>query len=96
MKDSNGNLHCDKCGAFIGTEETLGYYSYKSRKYCDKCRKSAYLDRTRERQRLFYRNRKQQIQTLKEEVNLLTKQNSVLEEIVTQLKRELEDLKRGY
>lgn len=85
----NGSLFCDKCGEYIGTEETLGHYAYISRKYCGKCGKFASLENDRKRKQMFRKNRKEETMLLKHRVSLLESENKLLEEAVLRLKAQL-------
>lgn len=81
--DENGMklLYCIECGAYIGSENDMDYYSLIRRKYCDRCRKIIDNQQTAERMKRARRNKK----ALNQKNDLLTEENKKLREINARL-----------
>lgn len=77
--DENGMklLYCIECGAYIGSENDMDYYSMIKRKYCDKCKKIIHDRQVNECKKRARRSKK----TLNQKNDLLIQENKKLREI---------------
>ena len=91
--DENGMklLYCIECGAYIGSENDMDYYSLIRRKYCDRCRKIIDNQQTAERMKRARRNKK----ALNQKNDLLIQENEKLREINQRLDGQVNTLDGG-
>ena len=91
--DENGMklLYCIECGAYIGSENDMDYYSMIKRKYCDKCKKIIHDRQVNECKKRARRNKK----ALNQKNDLLTEENEKLREINRRLDGQVNALDGG-
>lgn len=70
-------LYCVDCGAYIGSENDMDFYSMIRKKYCDKCRKERDRKLSAENKKRARRNKK----ILNQKNDLLIQENKKLREI---------------
>ena len=84
-------LYCVDCGAYIGSENEMDFYSLIRKKYCDKCRKERDRKLSAQNKQRARRNKK----ALNQKNDLLTEENKKLREINRRLDGQVNALNGG-
>ena len=87
--------HCIACGKYIGNEYDTNFYALIRRKYCPECAQ-IFDTVSKEKGRMTYRQKtKRTMKSMSACIDQYAIQTRLLKEQIAELKRQLDDVKRG-
>lgn len=87
--------HCCICGKRLGDEYTESFYKLIRQKYCPDCAAKVEKENGVFRQGEFKKRRKRTFKEVRSILDVYRKDIEIQKQYISELKRELDDLKRG-